>query len=593
MNYTRSLNALKSPEISPDAAVVNKVDVSVGVSPVVSIVHGVDGSIVTRKCDDQDVLLFKKLKEDKDYPYVCKYNLKSPAVRFCRNKEANVKLSSRVLKDSIGYYLEITIEKGGQELKKGTLLGVIKKSTMEVLEVPISRMSSLNSINNVREVIPDGLTFTELLTMFADVDYIRNESRVVCQGHGKPIVITITKSKEIHGLEMDPQTVQLFKLNTHAIKMKKRNKVECIMLQISGPVGMVIPKGTPLARICYNPLVSERQEEIRSQALLSQLPIQPVGEIDKVLIPKNTTRRVIVRGPSKKKVGKINIIQHENETEMPLIQKSYTLDCTLQDVKYVALLDTGSCTTCMSGKAFSKLDEQTKLRMMPTRTSFAAAQGTPLEAIGEINLRMESGTWSGNVKFVIMKNLAEDVILGQNYLQTFGRSISLIEHQVDMRCGGIIKLKTEGIPVHIQRADARLDQSCVIPAGHVRLVKVVCPLNLRVGELVYVEPHAANLGALGVMVAHLATEVSNENGVIITVVNPQSKDVRLKSGLIVGQIHTIKEESAGVFTTIAGQHISLVKDPAQIELPTNESPLSGQTHLDETQKQTILKLLDK
>ena len=101
-----------------------------------------------------------------------------------------------------------------------------------------------------------------------------------------------------------------------------------------------------------------------------------------------------------------------------------------------------------------------------------------LEAIGEINLRMESGTWSGNVKFVIMKNLAEDVILGQNYLQTFGRSISFIEHQVDMRCGGIIKLKTERIPVHIQRADARLDQSCVIPAGHVRLVKVVCPWHI-------------------------------------------------------------------------------------------------------------------
>ena len=59
---------------------------------------------------------------------------------------------------------------------------------------------------------------------------------------------------------------------------------------------------------------------------------------------------------------------------------------------------------------------------------------------------------SGNVKFVIMKNLAEDVILGQNYLQTFGRSISLIEHQVDMRCGGIIKLKTEGLPVHVQHA---------------------------------------------------------------------------------------------------------------------------------------------
>jgi hypothetical protein len=194
--------------------------------------------------------------------------------------------------------------------------------------------------------------------------------------------------------------------------------------------------------------------------------------------------------------------RHESEAQMPLMQKSYTLDCTLQDVKYVALLDTGSCTTCMSSQAFSKLNERTEMRLMPTRTSFAAAQGTPLEAVGEISLHMESGTWGGNVKFVVMKNLAKDVILGQNYLQTFGRSISLINHQVEMRCGGIIKLKIEETTVHVQRVDARLSQNCVIPAGHVRLVKVSCPLNLQVGALIYLEAHTVNLSTLGVMVAH-------------------------------------------------------------------------------------------
>ena len=160
-NYNKSLNALKSHEVSRVVAVVNKVDVNVGVSPVNSIVNEVTSSATMEECDDHDVFLFKKLKEDKDYPYVCKYNLKSPAVRFCRNKEANVKLSSRVLKDSIGYYLEIVIEKGNQELKKGTLLGVIKKSKMEVSEVPIGWLSPLNSINTVQEVIPDGLSFKE------------------------------------------------------------------------------------------------------------------------------------------------------------------------------------------------------------------------------------------------------------------------------------------------------------------------------------------------------------------------------------------------------------------------------------------------
>ena len=593
MNYNKSLNALKSPEVSPVVAVVNKVDVNVAVSPINSIAHEVSRRATMKECDDHDVFLFKKLREEKDYPYVCKYNLKSPAVRFCRNKEAKVKLSSRILKDSIGYYLEIIIEKGSQELKKGTLLGVIKQSNMEVLEVPVNWKSPSNSINNVHNVIPAGLTFTELLTVFADVEYIRNESRVVCQGHGKPIVITITKYKEVHGLEMDPATIQLFDLKTHAIKLKKKNNVECIKLQVSGPVGMVIPKGTPLAKLCYKPLVLEAPGEVVSKVLLSQQPIESDNGIGRVLIPKNITERVVVNGPSKHNVGRINIIQHENKSHMPLIKKSYTLDCTLENVKYVALLDTGSCTTCMSSKAFSKLNERAKMKIMPTRTSFAAAQGTPLEAIGEISLRMESGTWSGNVKFVIMKNLAEDVILGQNYLQTFGRSISLIEHKVDMRCGGIIKLKTEGLPVHVQRVDARLEKNCVIPAGHVRLVKVLCPLNLRVGELVYVEPHTANLSALGVMVAHLAAEASNENSIIISVVNPHDTDVRLRAGMIVGQVHTVKEESAGVLTTTAGHYISLVNDTNQGGPPMKCPPFSEQSHLDEIKKEAICKLLDK
>ncbi len=56
-------------------------------------------------------------------------------------------------------------------------------------------------------------------------------------------------------------------------------------------------------------------------------------------------------------------------------------------------------------------------------------------------------------------------------------------------------------------------------------------------------------------------------------------------------MHIVKEESTGgVFTTTAVRYISLVKEPAQIDLPSEKSPLS---ELDETQKNAILKLLEK
>ena len=95
-----------------------------------------------------------------------------------------------------------------------------------------------------------------------------------------------------------------------------------------------------------------------------------------------------------------------------------------------------------------------------------------------------------------------------------------------MRNGGIVRLKTEGAPIHIQRADAKLSRSCVIPAGHVRLVKVECPLKLQTGDPVYVEPHTWNFGAQGLMVAHLTSTVV-DGKISIAVVNPQGNDVNI------------------------------------------------------------------
>jgi hypothetical protein len=224
---TLAVNVLKTSEKSPIISTVNKVDLSVPVEkpPMVSVVNNVD--LCKSVCDEQDVYLYKKLKGGESRYFVCKYNIESPTVRFCRNKDVKIKLSSRVLKDSLGYYLEITIDKESQELKKGTLLGVIKKSKLAIQEVPVQCVSFSNVVNSVHDVVPSGLTFTELLAVFADVEYIRIESRINCQGHGKPVIISVTKA----------ETVKLFGLKVHAIKSRKKDNVECIMLQLSGPVG--------------------------------------------------------------------------------------------------------------------------------------------------------------------------------------------------------------------------------------------------------------------------------------------------------------------------------------------------------------------
>ena len=536
----------------------------------------------------------KKLKKDKKYPLTCKYKVDGPDVVFCRNKELTGRLSCRVLKDQCGYYVELVVHEVFQDIPKGILLGVIKKAPYQVKSLPLNITPITYTISNIKQQSKSELDFKDLLKAFADVEFICNHTRLTLKGHDHPINISVTKTNEVYGLEIDPDTIKLFNLRMHAVKLKKKDGKECVVLQLSGPDGTIIPKGTSLARVCYEPFEISEVSISESKTLEGHGPIQWSGTSN-IKVPRNKTKRVIVRSPTKRKVGKVNIIHYQSDENMPLITKSYTLDCSLQGIKYTALLDTGSCTTCISKKAFSKLSMWAQAKLRPTKTSFAAAQGTPLEAIGEMDLYMEAGTWNGWVKFIVMNNLSEDVILGQNYLQTFTDSISITNHQLIMRNRGTIQLKTEGSPIHIQRADAKLSHSYVIPAGHVRLVKVISPLKLQAGDPVYVEPHTWNLGTQGLMVAHLTSMVSKDNHIQIAVVNPQDTDIKIDAGMIVGQVHPLIKKHDDVYETTSSHHISLVKEPETETLnhKSDVESLLEQQHLSVDQRQAILKLLDK
>ena len=104
--------------------------------------------------------------------------------------------------------------------------------------------------------------------------------------HEHPINISVTKTNEVYGLEIDPDTIRLFNLRIHAVKLKKKDGKECVVLQLSGPAGTIIPKGTSLARVRYEPFENSEVSMSESKTLEGHGPIQWSGN-SKIKVPRN------------------------------------------------------------------------------------------------------------------------------------------------------------------------------------------------------------------------------------------------------------------------------------------------------------------
>ena len=77
-----------------------------------------------------------------------------PDVVFCRNKKLAGRLSSRVLEDQCGYYVELVVHEVFQDIPKGILLGFIKKAPYQVKSLPLNITPFIYTISKFQRFTP-------------------------------------------------------------------------------------------------------------------------------------------------------------------------------------------------------------------------------------------------------------------------------------------------------------------------------------------------------------------------------------------------------------------------------------------------------
>ena len=443
-------------------------------------------------------------------------------------------------------------------------------------------------------------TFKEILTAWNNIDCIHTHKKIILQGHDKPSVVSVSRQKTVHGVQIDPNLYRQFQIQISAIKLNKADDTQCVILQITGPKGIIIPKGTMLAKLCYENTVFNNQNNINIiHEEINNTQQEPItNSTDYILnFPRYKSHREKVTATKHKK-GYIKVVKQEPTEQMPLTQHSYTVHCSSNKQKLSALIDSGSCGTCISLKALNKISPLLKWDIQPSLVSFTAAQGSPLTVLGEITLDVDIDQWFGRITFIVIENLQEEIIIGQNFLTTHADEINFQTHNIKMRNGTKIKLQTQGKPVHIKQAVATLSETVVIPSKHVRRIKIYCPIELEENAPIYIEPLVNELLERGVMAPHMTTVVEPSKIITLEITNPTDKTIILKAKTAIAKIHPLIESNTNTLQTISGYKLtqiqpSIIHNNTNVDTTTNDDILNRQTHLTNEQKEAIYKIINK
>jgi hypothetical protein len=136
----------------------------------------------------------------------------------------------------------------------------------------------------------------------------------------------------------------------------------------------------------------------------------------------------------------------------------------------ICLCDTGAIVSSMSQKFCKYL----KLTPMPPEEdcNLIAANGSPIETIGVVNVDVAMQGYIQPWTFYVLKSLAHDVILAQDFLQAANAIIDCANNNITL-FDGLVSLYMSN------RADSRntlrLAQSVIIPAASQAIVKLIIP----------------------------------------------------------------------------------------------------------------------
>ena len=417
-----------------------------------------------------DVTLCTTIKVGEEHIFTLNVANANATFQACR-LPANTEFAIHMTQNNT-YQLKLKVSNITKDILPGTKLGSIQqaKYTVESLPVRLKTMNTLYNICNIsvgNQSIPTVTTFKDILQAWNTVDCIRSHKKIVFQSSDEPTTISLSRKEKVYSIQVDPNTLNQFNIKIQANKLTKKDGSQCIIIHLFGSKGSVIPKGTVIAKVCYEPLNHTNDDiHVIPASDVDQLKYQKplVSREETIRIPRIQTKREKVTATRQKK-GSIRVLTSDPTEPMPLTQNSYTVKCFIHNKHITALIDSGSCGTVISLKTLTKIHPSWRYEIQPTLASFTAVQGSPLTVVGEINLNVDIDQWFGNLKFIVIEDLQEDIILGQNFLITYANEIKFQSHKMKMRNGIEVTLHTQGRPIHIKQAVAAVNTSLKIPAG--------------------------------------------------------------------------------------------------------------------------------
>ena len=514
----------------------------------------------------------------------------------------NTRSSFHVQQENNQHTINITTTNiTNQSLQKHSMIGLIKPSTYTCS--PIKTESIPFQLDQMITTNQQPKTFQQLLALYKDLDFLRNDKTIILKGDNLPVVVSVSRTTMTKKIQIDQSFLEQKNIHFQATQFKKTKRQQttfCIILHIYGPKGIKIPKGTALARIINTdtselPTIEPEQQinailQIPTTRKRKQKPFKEPQQ-QQVYIPQHTYQRIKIGGTRGYKM-RICSIQSENQEKMPLTDRSYTLEAKICEQPVEAMLDSGSSATVISESIFNTLPKEIRWTIQPTSLSFRSAQNKPLDTLGQIRINLDIQNWSRNISVIVVKELTHDLILGQNFIRTYGRYIDIENSALITKTGEKLNFQQQPKPpINIQDTEIKLKNTIVIPANSHRIIQLKCPLQIPGNTSLYIEPNNKSLEMVGTSVPH--TAIINKSGLIdVGITNWLNTNVTLPRNFVLGWLHKTS------ISTIPNNNIQEIRDEQTTDQSFTTSTstdtfFNTQTHLTAEEKTKIMKILEK
>jgi len=371
---------------------------------------------------------------------------------------------------------------------------------------------------------------------------------------------------------------------------------------------MLALQGTESTQQDYKSADSQQQAQDRVTKLREELRVAEVEEsLAKVV---NTTN--VIRGDP-------GSVTEGDGVEKPSLGPVLMVELNLEKQTVKALIDTGSPVSIVSIEFLlqvlgaNKVNSENKedwtkvvrAKLKPPSVTIQNFSGDPVNVICQCTVEVSRGEHSCRTTVLVQKGVPQDFLVGTDLLGRLGFCVlqpSAEGRMVDLLGSGDWKLSAAvSSPVEatvssepdtlkkVTAATVSLLRSVRIPARHSRLAQVETTGDIS-KELVMFNPEFGSnnedLQASGVLPAMCVTQVSDNNQLVLHIVNYGYQPVELEKGQVLGTLECVDP------VTVDGT-VNLLKSPMVVDAQVEEllSKLDIEHTLSEPQRCQLVSAL--